>query len=335
MKNKIKNILIFSIRGDVHVEQVLKHLSPNTRIFLHNTDVLAEPIENECSISFNQNSVSLLRSDGKRINIEDLTAIWYRKPGLWRPERTVRSMLRRMDYRMKKAEITHVIEGVMEIAQHKGVYCFSDILNIIWAGNKLPQLLVAQQVGLKTPKFIISNQVQSIANFMNQNIKNGVIIKSLTGTVAYANTEMYCMTQQYKLNAFIKKYGKFTTIDHYLTIQEEIHKAFDVRVTVVGQKVFACRILSQENKLSKTDFRTVDPLTLKHEPVQLPFTIIKKLLKLCSYYNLKYAAIDLIEDKMGKYYFLEVNPNGQYLWVEDVAKLPISAAIAEHLENPT
>ncbi|MCL4392569.1 hypothetical protein M1145_00275 [Patescibacteria group bacterium] len=50
-------------------------------------------------------------------------------------------------------------------------------------------------------------------------------------------------------------------------------------------------------------------------------------------YNLNYSAIDLMEDKNGKIYFLELNPNGQYLWVENKLDLPISKAMADFIVN--
>jgi glutathione synthase/RimK-type ligase-like ATP-grasp enzyme len=53
------------------------------------------------------------------------------------------------------------------------------------------------------------------------------------------------------------------------------------------------------------------------------------------FYNKKlglvYGAYDLIKSKNGKYYFLEVNTLGQWLWVEDLTGLQISKGIAEWL----
>ena len=47
--------------------------------------------------------------------------------------------------------------------------------------------------------------------------------------------------------------------------------------------------------------------------------------------ELNFAAIDLIETPDGEHVFLEVNPNGQWLWLDDMLKLGISQAVADWL----
>ena len=95
--------------------------------------------------------------------------------------------------------------------------------------------------------------------------------------------------------------------------------------------VFSAKIYPLSEK-AKIDFRT-DYNNLKHEIFKLPKDIEKKLLVINKYYNLNYSAVDLIEDKNGNIYFLEINPNGQYLWIEEVLGLPISSAIASFLKD--
>jgi glutathione synthase/RimK-type ligase-like ATP-grasp enzyme len=47
--------------------------------------------------------------------------------------------------------------------------------------------------------------------------------------------------------------------------------------------------------------------------------------------KLTFGAIDLIETLDGNYVFLEVNPSGQWLWIDDKLSLGISDAIAHWL----
>ena len=47
--------------------------------------------------------------------------------------------------------------------------------------------------------------------------------------------------------------------------------------------------------------------------------------------GLCYGAIDMILTPDGRYVFIEINPNGQYLWIEQETGLPISAAICDLL----
>jgi hypothetical protein len=64
-----------------------------------------------------------------------------------------------------------------------------------------------------------------------------------------------------------------------------------------------------------------------------PARIEYLLITLTRELGLSFAAIDLVLNQEGKYFFLEVNPSGQWLWVEDKTGLPISDAVADWLEG--
>src|SRR5262249_15780281 len=102
--------------------------------------------------------------------------------------------------------------------------------------------------------------------------------------------------------------------------QEHIPKAFDLRVTIIGEHVFPVEIHSQRQIASRTDFRRGDVSRLKHVVHQLPKQIEKKCLALVRSLNLEYGAIDLIVTSEGSYVFLEINPSGQFGWIEGLTK---------------
>ena len=70
------------------------------------------------------------------------------------------------------------------------------------------------------------------------------------------------------------------------------------------------------------------------KPYQLPKDVERKLLKLMAYFGLNYGAIDIIVTPDGRHVFLEVNPVGEFFWLEHCPGLPISQAIAEILLKP-
>jgi D-alanine-D-alanine ligase-like ATP-grasp enzyme len=51
--------------------------------------------------------------------------------------------------------------------------------------------------------------------------------------------------------------------------------------------------------------------------------------------SLTYGAIDLVLTPDGRYVFLEINPNGQWLWIDEMLSLGISHSIAEWLSEGT
>ncbi len=113
--------------------------------------------------------------------------------------------------------------------------------------------------------------------------------------------------------------------------QELVPKRFDIRVTIVGKKIFAARIDSQSDPQAAVDWRHTANPQLPHQQVTLPADIEGRLLRLMDRLELNFAAIDLIETPDGEHVFLEVNPNGQWLWLDDMLKLGISQAVADWL----
>jgi glutathione synthase/RimK-type ligase-like ATP-grasp enzyme len=113
--------------------------------------------------------------------------------------------------------------------------------------------------------------------------------------------------------------------------QEYIEGEYDIRVAVVGNDVFAAR-LSYEPLDDVLDTRFVETSI---SPCSLPPEIADRLTEFVAGFGLVYSAIDLRYSKERGYVFFESNPEGQYLWIEIEAELPISRAIAERLVNPS
>jgi len=99
--------------------------------------------------------------------------------------------------------------------------------------------------------------------------------------------------------------------------------------------VFACRIDTSSAHLdAQVDWRHYDWANTAHEIVELDETVRAQLLEFMVRLELSYGAIDLVRGLDGVTYFLEVNPLGQWLWIEDLTDVPISEAIIDWMENP-
>ena len=112
--------------------------------------------------------------------------------------------------------------------------------------------------------------------------------------------------------------------------QQYLEKEFELRITIVGEKIFAVKIHSQKNKKTELDWRK-DQLHVEYELFDLPKEVKNNLLKLHQAFGLFYGAYDFIVDQGGGYHFLEVNPAGQWLWMEEILKLNISEHLAQAL----
>jgi len=198
---------------------------------------------------------------------------------------------------------------------------------IFSSNNKITQLALASQLGLLTPDTIISNNHIQLSDFAQA--KSSVIFKTLSHPVvkkkdkdllvytSRVNTENLCNESSLKncINLF----------------QQEIKKSVEYRVTVVGDNCFACEIHSQSNAQTKLDWRKYNIPKTPHYPVELPERIAKACCKITKDLDLVFSAIDLIKDCYNNYWFLELNPNGLWAWIEILTGFPISDTIAQEL----
>jgi glutathione synthase/RimK-type ligase-like ATP-grasp enzyme len=118
--------------------------------------------------------------------------------------------------------------------------------------------------------------------------------------------------------------------------QEYIPKSYEIRVTVIGEQIFAARIDSQAGGgATSIDWRRYDIPKTPHSAYELPRVVRDQILALHRQLSLIYSSFDFVRTPCGEYVFLETNPFGQWLWIEDLTGLPISKAIADFLAAPS
>ncbi len=221
-------------------------------------------------------------------------------------------------------ETDSLIKNLFAIIDAKWI---SDPFSVYKAENKLFQLKVAQGLGFEIPDTIITNSKEQLKSFfIGQN--GNIIIKPMAQTrIDNKETPSFIFTNKLKQEQ----------IDHLeefdLTpciYQKEIEKEFEIRVTVVGKKIFAAAIDSQSDEETKIDWRKKK---LSFERVEIPRKIENLCIRIVEELNLCFGAIDLIKNRDGNYTFLEINPNGQWAWIETQTGLNISEAIINELTN--
>jgi len=192
------------------------------------------------------------------------------------------------------------------------------------------QLHIAKRLGFSIPSTIISSDPLAIQDFFLRH-EGKVIAKPVRSG--------YIETSEGAFGIYTRKLGRKdiemleTALPCPIIVQKEIPKEFDIRVTVVGNKVFAVAIDSKGDPHAKIDWRRTENVDLPHQIHELPGRIKYLLITLTRELGLSFAAIDLVLNQEGKYFFLEVNPSGQWLWVEDKTGFPISDAVADWLEG--
>lgn len=229
------------------------------------------------------------------------------------------------------------------------------------ASNKLLQLAVAREVGLSVPRTLVTNDPESVREFAATS-PGQVLFKPLGGTtrltrLSYAPQVQAAYAGQFAAAPGVPDSGaesdddipllfsqvltpeKLDLIDHIVgcpaIFQDYVEKRSEVRVTFIGDRVFAAEIFSQEREETRVDFRTLGLLPResipRHAVYHLPPDIEGRLRELMQRLGLVFGCADLIRTPAGEYVFLEVNPSGQWGWIEHLTGLPITDALADYL----
>jgi hypothetical protein len=114
--------------------------------------------------------------------------------------------------------------------------------------------------------------------------------------------------------------------------QEQIDKAYEVRVFYLAGACHAMAIFSQSAAQTATDFRRYDrERPNRNVPYRLAAATAERLRLLMEELGLETGSIDLLQARDGREVFLEINPVGQFGMVSKPCNYPLERAVAEHL----
>ena len=198
----------------------------------------------------------------------------------------------------------------------------------VWQAELKPfQLDAAARLGLPIPRTVITNDPSEIrkafADF------RGMIVKpARTGHVVNGGVGYAIYTSQVLREHLDEIESARWSPAIY---QELIPKRVDIRVTIVGETVFAASIDSQSDAAATVDWRRTENPQLPHDRHELPSALTGRLRAFMAHLGLTFGAIDLVQTPDDNYVFLEVNPSGQWLWLDDILEFGISKHVANWL----
>ena len=319
----MKKILILTNKDDITVDFIVRELSErNITYYRLNTEDIPEKINLKFDIN---NSKFELFDKMKNINVNlmDFDSVYFRRPSISKLEYI--DGINNGELCYLKSELTFILEGIYKILRNK--YWLNNVYKIREAENKIYQLELAQSMGFKIPLASISNDSDRLKS-IKKSCNNNCIIKPIkSGNIKDGNTPKAIFTT--KMNDI--QFEKRERIESFpIFIEENIPKKVDLRCTVIGEDVFVAEIYSQDNDESKIDWRK-GRIALEHKEHKLPYEIKNMCIQLTKELQLNYSAIDMILDESGNYIFLEINPNGQWAWIENRLNFPISKKIVDLL----
>ena len=264
-----------------------------------------------------------LTNDEGEFNLREVTAVWHRRLNYGaRLPATLDRQLRQASIAEARAAAHGMLAGLK-------AFRVDAVQHIRHAENKQLQLQVARELGLEIPRTLTTNDPSAVRAFAAE-CEGGMVTKMLSSFAVYEEgRELVVFTNPVKPEDLADLSGLRLCP---MTFQEMIPKALELRVTVVGDRVMSASIDSQSSERAAHDWRR-DGLRMIQDwqPYELPREVEEKILRLMDYFVLNYGAIDIIVTPDGRHVFLEVNPVGEFFWLERYAGLPISDAIADVL----
>lgn len=271
---------------------------------------------NDISVNVDIKGIPTVGMGGRTFELDELKSILFRRaPSLFPP-----AMIPE-DEAFLNRERRHFFEGLYLTFNCLWI---NPIFATYIAERKIYQLKIAKLLGFNIPNTIISNDANTIIAFSEQNAP--CIIKPISSGMQEKGQAIYSM---YTSNFDISNIPKNELFEAPILIQEKIKNHNDIRITVIGDHIFSASISKSENEV---DWRRPE-INKNYAVHNLPTELEKKIFKLNDYLNLNYSAIDFILDPDGNYVFLEINPAGEWAWIEKDLGFPISQKIIEMLTS--
>ena len=327
-------ILIITNKGDIHCNPVIKHLQKNgDSYFRLNTESLLT--DYLFSFSYKDQSANLIienKRNGKFLSSNEVISVWERRPNS--------PVLPKISNKKIKSVVEDEINELAKWIRH----FFSDCRSIgssVWDRpneSKLRQMKMAiktiNELGskIKLPHTLITNSKKDINHFAEKEM----VLKPISADGLMLDDKLEIPFTSRKVS--YENLNVITQEDLELCpsfMQEYVEKNYELRITAIGKKILCCKIDSQ--KLPKGNGREdwregyEHGLSEVEEWVDCPDEIQAFISLYMQKMNLNFGCFDFIYATNNSYYFLECNPNGQWMWLEEDLGIPISESIANFL----
>ncbi len=246
------------------------------------------------------------------INVDTLQSVYYRAPTF------LRDIFQNDADEEEQLKRTQWAAFVRSLCVFENAKWLNNPVHTYQAEIKAYQLYKAKQIGFLTPATSITNHI-SVPEF------DKMAIKTIdTAVINLKEEEGFVYTEIYNKDELLEQ--------HYQSpffLQEGLVPKIDLRVTVADETVIAAKILTQETKGIDIDWRRFKN-ELKYEICELPTDVSEICRRLVKELNLSFGGIDLVIHR-DQYYFIEINPTGEWSWLQQNTGFRYDEAITNSL----
>ncbi len=242
-------------------------------------------------------------------SVEPGDAIWIRRPDHPKAHPEVSDADKKfaeMEYRSFYHSIAYTLETLP-------VWCINKFSAARFIHNKAVQLRLARASGLRVPGTLLSNSPDRIRRFVARN-GSRTVGKGFTPHVWQRDEEHgVSVTETYELTPDLLPEDEVLTYAPGI-YQQMIVKEFDVRMLLMGQRVYSFALYNPKKAL---DWRQDAGLGNVHvERIKTPPEIEKGILEFARKAGICFGSVDFAVDHDGRWWFLEINEQGQFLWLD-------------------
>jgi len=316
-------VLAFSAREDPAIDYVGTELETRgVELISFNTDEF--PTSGRARFHLDARDPDVVfESAGECVAFSELSALWLRRLDVGA---SLPASMPDAYRQPARAESLAALTGLIATFPGKVV----DRLPLIEAAAAKPrQLQLARSLGLSVPRTLITND-PAVAREFAMSCHKGLVAKPLVPlTITDGDGDLGMFTSPVA-SADLDYLEGLTLCP--MVFQERLEKKLEIRATVVGKRVFGAAVDSQSIEASREDWRRAGAdLDDAWEPHELPNDVAEPLINLVAAFGLHFSGADIILTPEGRHVFLESNPAGEWVWIENLLGLGIPRAIANEL----
>lgn len=312
-------LLILSNKWDISVDFVVKECRKRGVPYLR---LNTEDLDSEsASILIDETLKVHLTVKGCIYDLQnEITSIWCRRPG------------KLYEFSDESHNPTKAVTKFVHEQWAIWLEALSLLDNVFWMNepnnasvmeNKAFQLNLARKIGFKTPKTIITNSADKVREFFRED-DGKIVAKALYSPLIEEPEQDYFI--------FTNSLAIDELVDQEVAVcpsifQECLFPKRDFRVTVIGDVALPVEVKTESTSDIDVDWRKNES-SVRYEEVEIPEDIRRLCVRYLKESGLSFGAIDLVEYS-GTYYFIEINPSGEWGWLEKQIGLPVAESLCD------
>ena len=318
-------ILILSENDDVSTDYTIEwfhHLDiPFIRL---NTEDLRNSV---AQIEFKDSELQVFFIfKGQKFSLNEIKGVWFRrsfldfKSGFFESPEKGDEIVRQVYELLNRENETLISFLVTRLTQLRSLNSQQE-----YNANKLQSLLYAQKAGLNIPQTLIATDKHQVHNVFGEGNEN-IVCKPIQDNY---DLEIEGLKQRQYI-AGMDFYGPLPDQFYYSLFQQKLDKKYELRIFFIQDRFYACALFTKSS-LGQQIRNGNEPVRMV--PFSLPEHVRLKLLEFAALSGLNSGSIDMVVDKNNDYFFLEVNPVGQFGYISRPCNFYLHREIATFFKH--